>query len=255
LAPPELRPPKTAPEPGTNAWFLEGDVFRDWLAGEKQYVFVHGAVGCGKTTLLKSAATSCRQRLGESSNLPAPFVVTFFFSSTTNQRFLLNDLLRYLVARLSPPRSVPNALYEMYKSSTKTFPPEPLNDNEELIDVLIRIIAGSPPSDASLAPRIYILIDGLDEIAPLSECRKVTRFLNDLAALRLPTLHILTTSRSLELFDPWQSTWEQYAIPAREIAQDIERYVRRTVFSELGHLTIDSQQKIITGLTGPNQTM
>jgi hypothetical protein len=256
LAPPELRPPVTgSKEPGTNLWFIEGELFHDWLAGEKQYLFVHGGVGCGKTILLKSAAKSCQQKLGEIPGHSATFVVTFFFSSTTNQRFGLNELLRYLVGRLSPLDSVPDALYVMYRASTKTFPPEPPNDNEELIEVLSKILAGSSPSGANPAPQTYILLDGLDEIATLSECRKVTRFLNDLAALSLQTLHILVTSRSLELSNPWQPIWDQYAMPAQEVAQDIERHVRRTVSEELSHLTTDSQRKIIAGLTGPKQTM
>jgi predicted NACHT family NTPase len=256
LAPPELRPPVTGTkEPGTNVWFLEGELFHDWLAGEKQYLFVHGGVGCGKTTLLKSAAKSCQQRLGEIPGHSTTFVVTFFFSSTANQHLGLNELLRYLVGRLSPLDSIPDALYEMYRASTKTFPPEPPNDNEELIEVLSKILTGSSPSGANPTPQTYILLDGLDEIATLSECRKVTRFLNHLTALNLQTLHILVTSRSLELSNPWQPIWDQYAIPAQEVARDIELYVRRVVSEELSHLMVDSQRKIITGLTGPKQTM
>jgi len=256
LAPPELRPLVTGTkEPGTLQWFVEGELFHDWLAGEKQYLFVHGGVGCGKTTLLKSAAKSCHQKLGEIQGHSATFVVTFYFSSTTNQRFGLNELLRFLVGRLSPLDSVPDALYDMYRASTKTFPPEPPTDNEELIGVLSRILAGSSPSGANPAPQTYILLDGLDEIATLSECRKVTNFLNVSAALDLKNLHILVTSRSLELSNPWQPIWKQYAITAQEVAHDIERYVRRAGFQELGHLTIDSQRKIIAELTGPKQIM
>jgi hypothetical protein len=225
------------------------------MAGKKQYLFLHGPVGCGKTTLLKSAAKSCQQILGETRDHSETFVITFYFSSTTNQRLGLNDLLRYLIAQLSPLSSVPNALYEMYRASTKTFPPEPPNDNEELIQVLSKILTGSSPSGANYAPQTYFLLDGLDEIATLSECRKVTKLLNDLAALRLQSLRILVTSRSLELANPWQPVWEQYAIPAHEVAHDIELYVRRAVSEELSHLTTDSQRKIITGLTGPKQTM
>jgi hypothetical protein len=256
LAPPDLRPPVTAPRcPGTNEWLLNGELFRDWEAGEKQYVFLHGTVGCGKTTLLKSAAKSCRQTLEEIQDHSETFVITFFFSSTTNQRFGLNELLRYLIAQLSPLNSVPDALYEMYRTSTKTFPPKPPNDDEELTGVLSKILSGDSPSGANPAPQTYILLDGLDEIATLPECRKVTKLLNDLAALGLQSLHILVTSRSLELVNPWQPVWEQCAIPAQEVAQDIVRYVNRIVSGELSHLSTDSQRKITTKLTGPKQTM
>jgi energy-coupling factor transporter ATP-binding protein EcfA2 len=255
LAPPRLRPPVTHREPGTNEWFVQGELFHDWLSGEKPYLFLHGTVGCGKTTLLKSAAKFCRQKLGEFRDSSETFVITFFFSSTTNKSFGLNDLLRYLIAQLSPLDSVPDALYVMYKASTKTFPPRPPNDDEELTEVLSKILAGSSPSGASTAPQIYILLDGLDEIATPSECRSVTKFLNRLTTLRLQTLHILVTSRPLEQNNHWQPVWEQNAIPAQEVAQDIERYVRRVVYEELSHLTTDSQRKIITELTGPKQTM
>jgi hypothetical protein len=185
LAPPEVRPPSKEAEPGTNGWFLEGDLFRDWLTGEKQYVFVHGTVGCGKTTLLESAAKSCRQKVRESTNRPGTFVITFFFSSIRNPFSGLNDLLRHLIAQLSPLDSIPDALYEIYRASTKTFPHKPPNDDEELVGVLSKILAGSSPSGAILAPQTYIFLDGLDEIATLPECRKVTKFLNKLAALNL----------------------------------------------------------------------
>jgi len=256
LDPPDLRPPITAPRAaGTNEWLVNGELFRDWMAGKKQYVFLHGTVGCGKTTLSKTAAKSCRQMLGELRGQPETFVIAFFFSSTTNQRFGLNDLLKYLIAQLSPLDSVPDALKDMHRDSTRTFPPEPPNDDEKLIQVLSKILSGFPQSGVYPAPQTYILLDGLDEIATLSECRKVTKFLNDLAALRLQTLHMLVTSRSLDLVNPWQPVWEQYAIPAQAVAQDIERYVNRIVSQELGHLSTDSQQKIIAGLTGPEQTM
>jgi hypothetical protein len=242
-------------EPGTNEWLVEGELFRDWLSGEKQYLFLHGTVGCGKTTLMKSAAKSCRQKLGETPDHSAIFVITFFFSSTTNQRFGLNDLLRYLLGQLSPLHSIPSALVEAYRANTKTFPPEPPNDDRQLTRVLSNILSGSAPSAANPAPHTYILLDGLDEIATLAECRKVTRFLNELAALGLQTLHILVKSRSLEIYNPWQPVWAQFAIPAQEVARDIKLYVCRTVSEELNHLTIDSQRKIIERLSGPKQTM
>jgi energy-coupling factor transporter ATP-binding protein EcfA2 len=256
LAPPDLKPPVTALRAaGTNEWLVNGELFRDWMAGKKQYVFLHGTVGCGKTTLLKTAASSCRQTLGDIRDHSKTFVITFFFSATTNQHFGLNDLLRRLIAQLSALNSIPDALNEMYRASTSTFPPKLPNDDEELTGVLSRILSGSSPSGPSPAPRTYILIDGLDEIATFSECRKVTKFLNDLAALGLQTLHILVTSRSLEPVNHWQPVWEQYAIPAQEVAQDIERYVNRVVSEELSHLSTVSRRKIITKLTGPEHTM
>jgi hypothetical protein len=169
LAAPELRPPVTVHEPGTNEWLVEGELFRDWLSGEKQYLFLHGTVGRGKTTLMKSAAKSCRQKLGELSDHSATFVMTFFFLSTTNQRFGLNDLLRYLLGQLSPLRSVPSALVEAYRANTKTFPPEPPNDDRQLTGVLSNILSGSA---ANPAPHTYILLDGLDEIATLPNAGK-----------------------------------------------------------------------------------
>lgn len=255
MAPLEVRPPVTAPAPGTNEWFLRSELFRDWMAGAKRYIFLHGTVGCGKTTLLKSAAKACRQNVGRNPDLTGTFVTTFFFSSTTNQDFGLNDLLRYLLVQVSPLHRIPDALHEIYRARTKAFPPEAPDENEELIEALSEILTGTSHSGVPLAPQVYILLDGLDEIATLSECRKVTKFLNDLAALDLQTLRILVTSRSLQLTNPWQPAWDQHAIPGQEVARDIELYVRQIVSAELSHLNDDSQQKIITGLTGPKQTM
>jgi hypothetical protein len=224
------------------------------MAGEKPYLFVCGAVGCGKTMLSKSAAESCRRKIGESTHLSANFVLNCSFSSTTNQHLGLNDLLRYLLAQLSSLHSFSIALYEVYGTQ---IPPEPPNDNDKLKEVLSKIIAGPLLPGSSLTPKMYILLDGLDEIAEISHCRQVTDFLNDLAttSLRDRNLHILVTSRSLGLSNPWQPMWEQYAIPVDKVVEDIERYVRWTVSSRFNHLAAHLQRKIIERLTGPKQTM
>jgi hypothetical protein len=182
-------------------------------------------------------------------------VVTFFFSSTRNQSYGLNDLLRHLLAQLSPLDSIPDALYEIYKANTKTFPPTPPDDNEELIEALGKILTGSSLSGASPAPQTYIFLDGLDEIAPLSQTRQVTDFLNTLVKLGLQNLHLLVTSRALAMNGPWHPMWVQYAIPSPEVACDIGLYVSRAVSGKLGHLSRESQQRIIARLSGPGQTM
>ena len=256
LAPPNLRPSATPlVAPGTHEWFLNGDLFHDWLSGEKRYVFAHGGVGCGKTMLLRSAFEYCRRNVAESPSLSTPFVLTFSFSSTTNRHLGLNDLLRSLLAQLSRLHPFPRVLHEIYRADTKTFPPGPPDDNDKLMQVLTKVLTGSSLSHANLAPNIYILLDALDDMVEPSQCQQATRFLNHLATLDLRNLRILVTSRSLGLANPWQSMWEQYALPADKVAEDIERYVRWTVSENFHHLTSQLQRKIIEGLTGPKQTM
>lgn len=262
LAPPDPRPPITgAREPGTNEWFLQGEIFRDWLAGVTPYVVLQGPVGCGKTILLKSIAEACRKRLEAEGDpgtavpeILASRIITFFFSSTTNARFGLNDLLRYLVAQLSL-RSIPRALLELYRRSTESFPPERPNDNEKLIDVLISVLDGLKSSQIRSATEVFVMLDGVDEISPLSQCRQITSFLNRIAALDKCNLRILITTRPLELTDPWRSLWSQHTIPAYRVAEDIETYVRRVVLQDLSHIAVESQAKIIAKLAGPTQTM
>jgi hypothetical protein len=202
--------------------------------------------------LSKFAAESCRRSIGESTNLSTTFVLTCSFPSRKNQQLGLNDLLRCLLAQLSHLHTVPAALYEVYGAQT---PSEPPNDNDKLRGVLSKILARPLLPGASLAPKIYILLDGLDEIAEISNCRQVTEFLNDLATAGLRNLHILVTSRSLGLSNPWHAMWEQYAIPVDKTVEDIERYVRWTVSRKFNHLTTHLQRRIIERLTGPKQTM
>jgi hypothetical protein len=202
--------------------------------------------------LSKFAAESCRRKVGESTNLSATFVLTCSFSSTSNQKVGLNDLLRCLLAQLSPLQSVPVALYEAYGTQT---PLEPPNDNDKLMEVLRKIIARPLLPGAGLTPNIYIFLDGLDEIVEISHCRQVTDFLNDLAATGLQNIHVLVTSRSLGLSNPWQPMWEQYAIPVDKVVEDIERYVRWAVAKRFNHSTTHLQRRIIERLTSPKQTM
>lgn len=255
LAPPKLNLTIGQKEPDTNEWFLQGKPFNDWLAGSKHFLFVHGPMGCGKTVLLKSAADYCRQHAvsyNKSSHGPhKATVVTFFFSATTNPTFGLNHLLRYTIAKLSPLHAIPMALQQFYKESNESYPLDPPEDDNKLVGVLQEILAGAQRLRDSSSPKVYLFLDGLDEIRTQRECQKVTGFLNGLAKLDLDTLKILITSRPLQLPVSWHAIWEQYAIPMQNVAEDIGKYVTRAV----AHLDISLQRRIVEKLTGPTQNM
>lgn len=220
---------------------------------------LQGPVGCGKTTLLGSIAARCQEKTGAGdeptlSGFDSSFtpVVTFYFSSTTNQRLGLNELLRYLLTQLSL-HSIPTALQWLYRQSTRSYPTQRPDDDEKLAEVLKTILNERETGDTGFVTKTYVLLDALDEIFPLSQCREVQALLDSIAALNLRNLHILITTRPLQL--PWSPLWAQYDIPLPQVAEDIGIYVRRTVSRRLSSIAPESQQKIIGRLTGPSQTM
>lgn len=245
-------------EPGTNEWFLQSSTFCNWLTGESKFLFVHGPVGCGKSVLWKSSVDYCRQHCSRDSLSPGSSlasIVTFMFSSTLNTTYGLNDLLRCVVAQLSPLHAVPSSLQKLYESCNKSYPPTPPEDNDELIEVLNSVLTDMrSPIAASLA-MVYILIDGLDEIRTQKECRDVTKFLNGLAISGHDNLKIFITSRPLQLSAPWRPIWEQFAIPARSVAKDIRLYVTRVVSENFDHLSSHSKKRIVAKLAGSTQDM
>lgn len=120
-------------------------------------------------------------------------IVSFYFSSTANEPFGLNALLRFFISRLVGPDQVPDELQSAYEKHNRVFPPEPPDDDAELqalVDALL-----SQGGRLSRSGLCCLLIDGLDEISPKSHRRSVTDYLSTLATHRFSNLRMLVTSR------------------------------------------------------------
>lgn len=259
--PPSGAPRSSRREPGTNLWFLDTDFFQAWHSGNDRFVLLHGIVGCGKTTLLSSIAKKCVE-LQE----PGDLVTAFYFSSTVNEALDLNAFLRFLSAQLCEPGAIPSPLKTLYDSHNRSYPPTSPSDDDlrELVRAQIceprsRLYDQEPLAGTSMS-KVFLLVDGLDEIRDRGVRRDVTGFLNELCSLDTQKLRILATSRpeadilmSLRL----ERGWSARAIPKDRVRADIEIYVKHelTRHPELEDLDDSVRAELLSRLAGPKQVM
>ncbi|KPI34343.1 uncharacterized protein AB675_11224 [Cyphellophora attinorum] len=245
LNPPQnKRPPIADRDPETNGWFLNGRLFGAWLDGTTPFIFLHGGVGCGKTTLNRAIVEALEAKKAR--------MTAFYFSAIILQNQSLNGLLRFIVASLCPPIQLPASLKMLYESHRMMFPPTPPDNGSELEEIIDRTLS----DDRAWAPH-YILIDGLDEIVE-SDRRKMVEFLNFLATNRTPGLQVMITARpaQLESILPIE-LWHHEPMPTEMVRADIKVYVKNRMAKEAALANIDPtlQNLIFEKLAGDGQTM
>lgn len=246
-------------EPGTNLWFLNTRLFESWHDGEDRFMFVHGIVGCGKTTLLNSIAGECQRR-----QKPMEVVISFYFSSTMNQIADLNAFLRFLVAQLYQRHDARILLEDLYHRHNRSFPSMAPSDADlkELIAALL-----SRPSERAggetgndKPQSIFILVDGIDEIRDRSTRRGVTGYLNELCSLSSAQHRVLTTSRpEADVLAAFRADhgWRRLPIPKDSVRSDIELFVKHELERQPDLEDMDEgvRTKLLARLAGPEQTM
>lgn len=262
LDPPvSLPPPNSRPEPGTNLWFLETDAFTSWHTGDKRFLFLHGDVGCGKTSLLTSIAKKC-----ESFPYPDHLVIVFYFSATMNEKLDLSAFLCYLVAQLCNEPAIRIPLKNLCDRHRRRFPPTPPSEDDlkETVAALLCRPHGElyngPAASMASASDIYVLVDGIDEIRNHSVRREVTDYLNELSALPSPKHRVLATSRSdYHILKSLRADcgWCLEPIPRDSVRADIQLYVKRelTRRHELDDLDDATRTTLLDRLAGPEQNM
>jgi len=239
-------------EPGTNEWFLNGQIFHDWRAGRPRTLWLHGAMGCGKTWL----CTTIDEKLRLEANA-ADRVATCYFSnapSTTNARSVTCSLL----SQLGMGKKIHPAIRAL-QAELETTPLVHAPTSDQLEETLLAVLE---PGDNE--GETIILVDALDEI-PFGTCRSqrasIARLLNSLAKSQAPGLRMLMTSRPhgdlLQSFTISHHVWKAYPIPDDKVQADIELYVRAAVENSAEEWKIDdtSQARLIASLAGKNQTM
>ncbi|KAL8367908.1 hypothetical protein RB599_003702 [Gaeumannomyces hyphopodioides] len=74
--------------PGTGAWLLESDVFKEWESGSRRYMWLHGFAGCGKTVLSATILNHLTKKNG------SHLVLRFFFDFSDKAKQTVNSMLR-----------------------------------------------------------------------------------------------------------------------------------------------------------------
>lgn len=239
-------------QPGTNAWFLDGQVFHDWRVGDPKALWLHGGMGCGKTWLCT--------KIDEKLRFEASFkdrAATCYFSNapaTTDSRSGMCSLL----SQLGLGRKIHPAIHNLQTEFAKT-PSVLAPTSDQLEQTLLDVV-----EPVETEGQTFILVDALDEI-PFGTCHsqraRVTNLLNTLANSQAPGFRILMTSRPhgdlLQSFTISHHAWKAYPIPDDKVQADIEISVRATIEKYAEEWKIDAtfQTKLIARLAGPKQTM
>jgi hypothetical protein len=279
-------------EPNTGLWFLDGDVFKQWLEEPASLLWIYGGgqspsewrplfvqlnsiVGCGKTILCSSIIQKTLETATENEGSRVCF---FYCSFQDHSRQGLGAILRSFIAQFCAADYIPAPLQNLYMECQKTYPPK-IPTNNQLSATLISIFEGlrysegsssdsngktsSPLStinpDPSKAKKAFLFIDALDEI-PEDQREEVFEFLNSLAGKRLTHVRVLLTSRdepsikeNLTDLIPWPSA----PIDTIAVEADIDRYVRRILSSHhsLRRQSADSKEAIISRLVKDSNGM
>ena len=235
--------------PGTNAWFLEGQIFHDWRAGNSKALWLHGGMGCGKTWLSTIVDEKLRHELN-----PKNLIANCYFSNapaTTDARAVICSLL----SQLGMYRKVHPALHALCDKLKET-PSVVTPTTQQLQDTLLKVLEPDGAGGTT-----FILVDALDEIPYQGNRAGIPKLLNSLASSQYTSLRILMTSRPdgdlLRSFGGSQPGWRVFPIPADKLQADVELYVRAAVEElalEYG-INENAQKGLIARLAGPGQTM
>jgi len=156
---------------GTGQWLLESPKFQSWLQSDRKTLFCPGIPGAGKTIL---TAAVVDYLLDQHHDDPCVRIAYIYCNFRWTNEQKLDDLLSSLLRQLAEGQSlVPDSAKELYRryKAEKRSPP-----TQELLKVLHNV--------ASLYPRVFILVDALDEcqISGVAE----TRLLKNSSISKLP---------------------------------------------------------------------
>ncbi|KAH7357189.1 hypothetical protein BKA65DRAFT_222136 [Rhexocercosporidium sp. MPI-PUGE-AT-0058] len=225
-------------EAGTGQWFLGSDTFQCWREDKGTSLWLCGEVGCGKTVLFSSIVQSiqgAQQALGFSSNF-----AYFYCLYRKDTQHDLAPILRTFIAQMCPRGQIPEPLKTLYDHHNSKFPPG-LPSIDQLKNTLLALIGTpeeilktSPKEDNRQIEAKYLHIDALDEL-PLGSSRDhVIAYLDELAAMHIPNLHILATSRNESDIRAGLHSWEMtLVIDKKNVAEDMRLYVKSEISKDL----------------------
>ena len=258
-------------EPGTGAWFLEGESFEAWINSPSSVFWLYGSgklladsgvvslanvivVGSGKT-VLSSSIIQKLQFACQSPNSAGTYdaLAYFYFSFQDDNRQDLGALLKVFIAQLCPPNSVFPELRRLYDKCHQRYPPGAPSDSD-LRSTFVSIITGlssrtalteqSPESqrDDNTAKSVttsetFLVIDALDEIPFGPQRDRALDLLTELSALNLPHLHILVTSRDKpDIREALMSNsgFKSVSLNNSSVQADIGTFVSRAVQRDAG---------------------
>ncbi|CAD6445238.1 4a4361a0-46ea-4436-a941-eb14bdffe16c [Sclerotinia trifoliorum] len=163
---------------GTGEWLFESQKYQNWLDGKDRLLWCSGSPGAGKT-VLASAIVDNLETTFSSSNVGVAFVYCNYAEKTTIAEYLASIVQQLVRQRYVIPDYVID-LYRKHRSMGRNL------TSAEAVHLLHLL--------TSEFPRLYIVVDGLDECDETKKTR--SNLVRELRNLPLNT-NVLLTSRRL----------------------------------------------------------
>ena len=171
----------------TGEWFFKTNAYLDWVSEPGSFLWLHGILGCGKTTLSSNIIQRMTKHCGPGSG---SVTLYFFFDHHDVKKQHQENMIRSLVVQLNgtnvDTRYVPNVdfpyILESLYSSCLDGQRQPAYDS--LLAAMHEML--------SSFDQTYLVLDALDECLERTELLATIEMLS---SWRDVDLHILTTSR------------------------------------------------------------
>ncbi|EKJ69263.1 hypothetical protein FPSE_10516 [Fusarium pseudograminearum CS3096] len=203
---------KSAHQGGTAQWFHQSPEFQEWFSRRSTMLWLSGPPGSGKSVMMSQAIEEVASRVIQRSEPAAyAFVYSDFRDPATQD--IVNIFGNLLCQLCSQTQLLPIQLLEAYESSIK--------DNcgyGPSIDMILGVI-----QKLSTNRRIYLLIDGVDEVKDYKSFSKRLTTLKDSST----SINILVASRNEVTIQRILAEAPRISLEDRilNIGQDIERYI------------------------------
>ncbi|KAF5657766.1 ankyrin repeat protein [Fusarium circinatum] len=205
-------------EPGTCQWFLESDIFQQWLKEPKSSLLCSGPPGAGKTILASVLVDHLDSKILPNLNIDAQIrsaTVFVFFNIQEKERqnsvHVFTSMLRQLIEQRPSVIAEIEAFYDAHK-------------NQPVTSVHFKDISTAFLHACRSFTRVFVILDALDESEDALKVIPELLFLQTQVDLRL----LATSRREIRI----ETLFARYVL-ARFSAteQDIRRYLTRRICS------------------------
>ena len=201
----------------TGQWFLRSSKFREWKDGSEKTLFCHGIPGSGKTILASVAIDHLKGSITEQSVRVVYIYCSYRNRTQQTLENLLGSTWKQLIQGLP---TIPAALTELYKKHQH-------NGTHLNVDAITNGFTASLHE----SPRLFIVIDALDECADdvRNPLIKIFRHLQDHHSVKL-----LCLSRPIRIIEKEVSSCLQLEIRATD--GDVRMYLDERMAEQMGRL-------------------
>lgn len=202
---------------GSGQLLLESAEFKRWISTSNQVMLYTGMPGSGKTIMTSMVVDTLRQAFHNDQNVGVAFLYCDFNRQDEQQPDRLYAELLYQLGRQSP--ALPEVLTRVYQkfvdSGPKLWP---------YVDTLTSVI--------SLFSRVFILVDGLDELDPMISDTFIHQLMRSQKTCKF---NLFATSR---LGSRTKMHFKDaVVVNARSSDEDIDKFVDYGLNDRLQHIT------------------